>query len=190
MKKLFLLPLLALSLASAELMEPKAPPVEDSGSSGWIGFSVGGASVAGSGAPILSVRGGVNLGMWRLGVWASTVGSDVENPEIANQWLDYDALGLIAEPTVWIHNKFSASIPVLAGVGGLNFREKGEEEFQSAGTFFTGDLGVLGSYRFTDNFRMAAGGGYRLTYGVETHALSDGDFRTPYGEIQFVYGAF
>jgi hypothetical protein len=191
MKKIFLLPLLALSLASAELIEPAAPPVAEAGPSGWIGFSVGAASVAESGAPILSVRGGVALGLWRLGIWAATVGSDVQNPANNNEYLDYDALGLLAEPTVFVKNNFSVSIPLLAGAGSLNSNKKGvEESHRAGGAFFTGDAGLLASYRVTRNVRLAAGGGYRFFYGIETHGVSDGDFRTPYGEVQIVYGAF
>ncbi len=193
MNKFALIPFLALSIANAELVgfaDHPAPATQQK-LAGWIGFGIGGASVASSGAPLLSVRGGVEIGAWRLGAWASTVGSDVVNSSNSNEYLDYDALGVVADPTVYRNGRLAVSLPMQAGAGILNFRAKGDEEFQTAGgAFFVGELGAQCGWNFTDHLRISAGGGYRLTYGIETHGLSDGDFRTPFGELQIVYGAF
>jgi len=193
MKKLILATLFACVFAHAEVTALQDPTPVESGEAlqGFIGFSVSGAAVAESGAPFIAVRGGISLSNWLLGAWAGTIGSDVQNNDNGKQYLDYDAIGLFAEPTLYGNGKFALSTPLLAGLGFLNIRDQGEdEEFHSAGKFFIGDAGLLASWRISRNVRLAAGGGYRLTYGIETHGLSDGDFRSPYGEIQIVYGAF
>ena len=190
MKSLYLIPLLAFSFVKAELFEAPTPEESAPSTNGWIGLSLGASSVAHSGAPTISARGGIVWGDWRLGIWATTIGSDVIHPDNGQEYLDYDAMGILVEPIVYRYQKASLSVPLLAGAGLLNYYIKGQEESKSAGAFFMGDAGLLGSYQITHHVRLAAGGGYRITYGIDKRNLSDSDFRTPYGEFQIVYGAF
>ncbi len=190
MKKYLFAPLCAFALASAELIEPPAPPVTPSPLQGWIAFDLSLATLASSKGPVLGIRGGVEKGCWRLGAWAATLGSDVENPAQESQYLDYDAMGLLAEPVFYSKGSFTASLPLLLGAATLNTRARGEEEFHSAGAFLTADAGLLGSYGLSRNVRLALGGGYRFSYGIDSDGLSDSDFRSPYGELQVVYGGF
>lgn len=186
--KLRILPMLAL-LASAAFcqQEPQEPDA-----SIWVAGHVEwsqildhntsglGLRIAYMPSPILSV-----------GAWVSTLMIDGSYTYKDNQRnVNYDMIGLFAEPVLFPKSKFHITIPVRLGIGGVSYAEAGLEDSKSAGWFTVTDAGLYVEIPMGERFRPSLGGGIRMTHGIRRQGLDDDDFRTAFAGMIVKWGAY
>lgn len=183
--------------ALAEISElstvPDAAPVSESPDlKAFISFGGGNALILKDGTVTLSMRGGVKFNpSFKAGIWASTVIDDVRNYDAANsEFIDYKAMGLLAEYKAFSYKDFSISAPVELGCGYVDVKDEGVEDSQAKDGFFIADAAVHFNYQVTKSLEASLGGGYRMFLGIDYNNLDNGDFDTPFAELLFTWSEF
>lgn len=126
-----------------------------------------------------------------VGVWVSTLVVDASyTHQGIPRNLDYDLVGLFAEPVFFPSRKIHLTLPVRMGIGGLNYTEPGQEDSKSAGWFTVTDAGLFVEIPMSERIRPSLGGGVRMTHGARQQGLSDDDFRTAYAGMILKWGIY
>ena len=184
--KRFLLALLALGLACA-----MAQPVE-SNARLWLGGSVGWTQVAKENTATGSLRGAwMPVPQVSLGAWGTTVLSNVSHRlDTIPQSVNYNAFGILLEPSAYTWSHARILLPVQAGLGFINVTAPGYKDARSAGWFTIMEAGITGEMDINESFRAGLGAGIRVARNVATRGLVNQDLHAFHVDLTLRWGSF
>lgn len=154
----------------------------------FVGFGGGNSLIARDGTVWIKIESGLQVNSHtQIGLYASTIVSDIKNPYKKDlpQYIDYNALGLFGEFTILKKEVFSLSIPVSAGAGVINIMKQNVEHSKAEDGFFVAEAGLSFNCQLTQVLRISLAGGWRQFLDIDNNKLSNKDFNTLFGEISF-----
>jgi hypothetical protein len=156
----------------------------------WIGPTLQWSSIAEQNTALVGLRVGYTPAPpLHVGICYSRVASSIShlNNNIPYS-VSYAAFGVFAEPVIFSSRSIHLLVPVSINAGELDISSPGFLEKRSGGWFSGSDAGLFVEMNVTPQFRVAMGGGIRMTTGIESYGLSDKDFRTLFAGVSLKWG--